>query len=87
MDGRFMSKTKDEFIAQMHERVFQAWWKDNESRFPLTHTKDAKDIFVSGRICFEEQFMKQKDANQKIENKARKLQSFYDKLKEKNDKQ
>lgn len=54
--------------------------KDEESKYPLIHTSDAKKIFIAGRLCFEDQFMKQKKAIMRAEMKARKTQSRCDKI-------
>lgn len=76
-----MSKTKEEFTEQMHDRSFKAWWEKEECNFPLVHTSDAKKIFVAGRVKFETQFFQQKNKLSKAERINKAVQSSYDKLK------
>lgn len=76
-----MTKTKDQFIDQMNNKVFKAWWSENEILFPLVHTSSARKIFIAGREKMEDQFMKQKKLQQKTEMKLRKMQSKFDRNK------
>lgn len=74
-----MTKTKEQFIDQMHEKVFKEWWNENQFLFPLVHITSARKIFISGREKMEKQFMKQKIAIDKSDRAKRELQSKIDK--------
>lgn len=74
-----MSKAKEQFLQQVHDRCFSAWWEKEECKFPLVHTKDAKTIFIAGRIEMEKGFIKQKSLVAKAERQRRSLQSKIDK--------
>lgn len=75
-----MTKSKQEFIDQTHDKVFNAWWKENEILYPSIQFKQAKDIFIAGRLKYDEQFIKQKKLTMKIEMEKRNLQSKIDKI-------
>jgi hypothetical protein len=79
-----MTKTKEQFISQMHDKVFKVWWDENQMFYPLVHTSSARSIFLAGREKMEEQLMKQRKTQAKIERERRNLQSKIDKDK-KND--
>lgn len=74
-----MTKTKEQFLNQVHERCFSAWWVNNEMNHPLVHSKDAMTIFIAGRVEFEKSFIKQKREVSKAQNEKKLIQSRFDK--------